>query len=73
MSSKYTLSFLLFAFHPTALCCLVTLAQSPVNLVSQSLFPPLMVVLGVSPKRSQQESATEENMMNCIEKPFFAI
>lgn len=38
MSSKYTLPFLPFAFHWTILCCLVTLACSPVNLVSQGVF-----------------------------------
>lgn len=73
MSSKYTLPFVPFAFHWTILCCLVTLAWSPVNLVSQGVFPPLKVILKVSPKRFQQESVTDENVMNCTEKHFFAI
>lgn len=73
MSSKYTLPFLPFAFHWTILCCLVTLAWSPVNLVSQGVFPPLKVILKVSPKRFQQERVTDENVMNCTEKHFFAI
>lgn len=71
MSSKYTFPFLSFTFHPTIFCCLLTLVQSPVNLVSQGPFRPLKVVLGVNPKRFQQESVTEENMMNRMGKHFF--
>lgn len=73
MSSKYTFPFLSFTFHPTIFCCLLTLVQSPVNLVSQGPFPPLKVVLGVNPKRFQQESVTEENVMNRMGKHFFLL